>query len=475
MPQVLAIALVAMRNAIRSRMVISLIALLAVVMFGLPLTIKGDGTPGGYLQVLLSYTLGFASFILALTTLWAGSASVALEVRDKTVQMIVTKPVSTWQLWLGKWIGLLLLNAALLTFCGIITLVMLQWTLRNDPMMHAGQRDETATLLSAREIIKPVVPDYRAGAVEDLAAHVREYPLPDDVSYAEALRTFTQRRQARANMISGAGQLSWTFPALKEIDREKTVTLQYRIASSFIGQAPVQGRWQLRTEASDAALDVETIASPRMLNEVDFTIDASWSGQPVILTFMRDQQSSSSLIFDPVDGLDLLVPRGGFAGNYVRALLVIFGQLAFIGALGVTAGCLFSLPVATFVSLTLLLLVSMGGYIQKIAAEGIVIETHSHGHDEPGHVHGPDCDHGPETTSLQEILFVPITYLFKALALFLAPLSNQSALAALSAGYLVDYAWTLRSLIVQGLLYSLLIGALAAASLKRRELALPAL
>jgi hypothetical protein len=475
MSQVLAIALVALRNAIRSRMVLCLIALLAVVMLGLPLTIKGDGTPGGHLQVLLSYTLGFATFILALTTLWAGSASVALEVRDKTVQMIVTKPVSAWQLWLGKWTGLLLLNAALLAFCGIVTLMMLQWTLRQDATLGGAQREEITALLSAREVVKPLVPDYRAGAVEELAAHMREHDLPDNVSYAEAVRTFTQRRQARANTLSGAGQLSWRFPALENLTREEIVTLQYRFASSFIGQAPVQGRWQLGNEGGGELREVETTANPRMLNEISFTIDDSWADQPLTLTFIRDEASSTALIFDPVDGLDLLVPRGGFAGNYLRALLVIFGQLAFIGALGVTAGCLFSLPVATFVSLTLLLLVSMGGYIQKIASEGIVIETHSHGHNEPGHVHGPDCDHGHEPANLQQILFVPITYLFKALALFLAPLAHQSALAALSGGHLVDMAWTLRGLLVQGFAYSLLIGALAAAALRRRELALPAL
>ncbi len=475
MSQVFAIAMVALRNAIRSRMVICLIALLAVVMIGLPLTIKGDGTPGGHLQVLLSYTLGFATFILALTTLWAGSASVALEVRDKTVQMMVTKPVSAWQLWLGKWTGLLMLNAALLTFCGVVTLIMLQWTLRQDATLGSAEREEITALLAAREVVKPLVPDYRAGGIEDLAEHMREHALPDNVSYAEAVRTFTQRRQARANTLSGAGQLSWSFSPLENLTRDENIILQYRFASSFVGQAPVKGRWQLQAEGIGKLREMEITANPHMLNEVAFTIDKSWAGLPLTLTFTRDEASSTALIFDPVDGLGLLVPRGGFAGNYIRALLVIFGQLAFIGALGVTAGCLFSLPVATFVSLTLLLLVSMGGYIQKIASEGIVIETHSHGHDEPGHVHGPECEEENGAMSLQQILFIPIAYLFKALALFLAPLANQSALGALSEGYLIDIAWTLRGLLVQGFVYSLFIGALAAAALRRRELALPAL
>jgi len=121
MQQIFAIAQLSIRNAVRSKIVISLLVLLLASVVLLPLTIKGDGTLAGFIQILLSYTLGLASFILALTTLWAGSAAVASEINDKTIQMAAVKPVSRWQIWMDKWLGLNFMNAVLLTMCGLTT------------------------------------------------------------------------------------------------------------------------------------------------------------------------------------------------------------------------------------------------------------------------------------------------------------------------------------------------------------------
>ncbi|MBU4459810.1 MAG: hypothetical protein KJ579_04515, partial [Verrucomicrobia bacterium] len=88
MTRIPAIAAVTVRGAIRSRVLVSLLAVLALVIVGLPLSIKGDGTVGGMVQVLLSYTLEFAGLILALAIVWAGCGAVSLEVRDRQIHLI---------------------------------------------------------------------------------------------------------------------------------------------------------------------------------------------------------------------------------------------------------------------------------------------------------------------------------------------------------------------------------------------------
>ena len=47
---------------------------------GLPLTVKGDGTIEGQVQIVIGYTLGLASVLLSMSTLWAGCAAVSAEI-----------------------------------------------------------------------------------------------------------------------------------------------------------------------------------------------------------------------------------------------------------------------------------------------------------------------------------------------------------------------------------------------------------
>ena len=92
MNKILAIAGIAIRNAVRSRIVIILLGILLLVIVGLPLTVKGDGTIAGQVRVLLGYTLGLVSFILSLTTLWAGCAAVSLEIQERQIHLSSQSP-----------------------------------------------------------------------------------------------------------------------------------------------------------------------------------------------------------------------------------------------------------------------------------------------------------------------------------------------------------------------------------------------
>ena len=82
MRAVSAIALLTIRTAIRSRVVLSLLTVLLLVTVGLPLTVKGDGTLEGHIQIVIGYTLGMATFLLSISTLWSGCAAVSAEIAE---------------------------------------------------------------------------------------------------------------------------------------------------------------------------------------------------------------------------------------------------------------------------------------------------------------------------------------------------------------------------------------------------------
>ncbi|MCB1101584.1 MAG: hypothetical protein KDL10_04435, partial [Kiritimatiellae bacterium] len=114
MKSVLAIAGIAIRSAFRSRVVLSLFAMLLAIIVFLPMTIRSDGTIQGTIQIMLRYALGLSFGILSLSGLWSGCAAVAAEIESRTLHLVVTKPVRPLCIWLGKWLGIFLLHGSLL-------------------------------------------------------------------------------------------------------------------------------------------------------------------------------------------------------------------------------------------------------------------------------------------------------------------------------------------------------------------------
>ena len=127
MQQLLAIAGLTWKAAFRFRLFLVVAVLLLGSVIGLPLLIKDDGTARGFTQILLTYTLTTISALLGLSTLWLACGTLARDIEECQVQVIAVKPVARWQIWLGKWIGLVSLNAALLLLSGLSVFILLEW------------------------------------------------------------------------------------------------------------------------------------------------------------------------------------------------------------------------------------------------------------------------------------------------------------------------------------------------------------
>lgn len=437
----------------RSKIVICLLAILLVIIVVLPLTIEGDGSIAGLVQITLSYTLGLAQLVLSITTLWAGSAAISSEISDKTIQLIATKPVSRMRLWIGKWIGLSLLNAALLGVCGVATYAMLQLHLQRMERISPGRTDEASRILSARDSRKPEDADIES-LVQARMRAIQTQDAPTAESLKSAADSIRREITVRNNTVKPGGHLEWRFGAIGGADTATTLTLQYKISSSAIGQAPVRGRWRIGTTDAPAIIDVEMESMPRRAMEVTFPMDDRWREHELMVAYDDLGEDPVSVIFDP-GTLTLLVPRGGFAANYVRALLIVLGQLSFMAALGVSAGCLFSLPVASLVSFFLLLVIQMGSYIEGLSAIEIVL---------PGS--------GDAAMSWSTVAGALV---FKCLAMVMKPLLGENVLEYVATGRMVAWSWTVNGLAMQGVVYSLLAGAISSWILGRRELALPSL
>src|SRR5437762_10416908 len=118
MQRLLAIALLTWKAAFRFRLFLVLAVLLLASVVGLPLLIKDDGTASGFTQILVTYTLSTVTALLGLSTLWLSCGTLARDIEECQIQVVAVKPIARLQIWLGKWLGLISLNGALLAIAG---------------------------------------------------------------------------------------------------------------------------------------------------------------------------------------------------------------------------------------------------------------------------------------------------------------------------------------------------------------------
>src|SRR5580693_2224239 len=127
MNKIATIAGLTWKAAFRYRLFWILCALLAGAVVGLPLMIKDDGTAQGMVQILLTYTLSATATLLGFATLWLSCGTLARDVEECQIQMVAVKPIARWQIWLGKWLGILSFDAVFLALAGIAIFFLLQW------------------------------------------------------------------------------------------------------------------------------------------------------------------------------------------------------------------------------------------------------------------------------------------------------------------------------------------------------------
>lgn len=116
----LAIVKLTCKAAVRSHVFQLLLAILMATIVILPLTLVGDGTAHSYIQISLQYCLGAVSFLLSLSTIWLGCFIMGTDIESYQLHMVITKPISRVNVWLGKCTGIIIINTILLIISSLV-------------------------------------------------------------------------------------------------------------------------------------------------------------------------------------------------------------------------------------------------------------------------------------------------------------------------------------------------------------------
>jgi ABC-type transport system involved in multi-copper enzyme maturation permease subunit len=353
MTRVWAIARLTFAEGVRMRIVLVFLVVLVILVLRMPFTLRGDETLTGRLQNFLSYSLGALGALLSLATVFFSCSTLATELRECSLHLVVTKPVSRFQILLGKWLGVNLLNLLIVVLCGA-TIYGLASFIKSRPEQFARDRLQVRDVVwTARIAAQPVLPEQEiaAAAVERVKKRVESgeiEPSQQKAQFAEIIKQYkTQWRQ-----VENGGQRFYEFSGLPQPEREDDV-IQIRYTVMAIPLPPqevVNIGWVFCDPDSGAPLHPPVMTAERYGQKHQFLVRASAvvkDGRAVLgVHNPYNPDRATTVYFEGDDSLEVLYRVGGFESNYVKALAIIMMRLMLLSAIGLFFSVFVSFPVA---------------------------------------------------------------------------------------------------------------------------------
>jgi ABC-type transport system involved in multi-copper enzyme maturation permease subunit len=294
-------------------------------------------------------------------------------VEEAQIQMVAVKPVARWKIWLGKWLGILALNAILLTVAAGAVYLLMQWRAKKLPeTQQAILRNE---VMVARGSAKEPVPDYERDVDRIIQERLAGKPMAaNDAAYVR--QQILEQVKAQYQIVPPGHYRQWDvdlgLARLTLKDRPLFIRTKFNAAEKSPTGTYV-GLWEIGVPESPNVYRYQMSLSAETFHE--FEIPPNLYGENGLLTIRFINSNPTALLFSLEDGLEVLYREGGFALNYTRGVLIIYFWLALLAALGLATASFLSFPVAAFVSLGVLIVGLSSGTISLVLEQGTVLEV----------------------------------------------------------------------------------------------------
>lgn len=376
MQRIFAIVWLTWKAAFRFRLFLVVTVLLLAAVVGLPWMLHDPHfTAQEFTQVQLTYTLSAVTVLLGLATLWLACGTLARDIEECQMQVVATKPIARWQIWLGKWLGLLSLNAALLAIAGVCIYGQLTFQARKlDARQQEVLRNE---VLVARGVARP--PSIEAEIDAEAKRILQERLAKNPVSKADLGEVVKQIREGLKAEVQGVPpgyQRSWKIDLGVARHWLKGQQLFLRVKFNAAEKSPTgtfATLWQVgEPEKTTVWQTPEPLRlAPDTFHEIKVPADL-FDGNG-ILTITMINANPATLVFPMEDGMEVLYREGGFGLNFIRGLGIIFCWMTLFATLGLAAASFLSFPVAAFASLAALTFTLSTGTLATVVEQGTVM------------------------------------------------------------------------------------------------------
>jgi hypothetical protein len=371
-----AIAGLAARATIRSRLAQAALLLTLLAPPVLATQATGDGSAAGRIRALMSWSLDFDMLVLSLTTVFL-STSLASDLRSGRLIQLCSAPIRREAVLVGWWLGCVGVLAALsvfaLTSVGLTAGALALLTPQTD-------REQVTNTLRAQGVVLSDRPDDEillARVEQSFKDLVTSGRLPPDVTPDEAFERLERAERTRLRTVHRRQTVAWSLRNITPPDSAEALALQFTFRAQStqnvsLGQLPkIRGAFSFEAPGSDRILAVRGNWAAGKWHTLPVPREVLADGTSVTVSYMNMDERPLVVLF-PETGVKVLYPAGGFVANLLRVALVLLGRLAFLAAVGLAFASLIDGRLAAGVVLWFLVLGASVAFLRDSLSPGVL-------------------------------------------------------------------------------------------------------
>jgi len=372
-----AVARTVVDEAIRMRAALVLLIVLVLSLPLLPLLLDAGERLEYRVQFLLTWALGATTLLLGLLNVFLGCGSLSGDIDSNRIHMTLTKPLGRPEYLVGKWAGLVAVDALLVVVAGIGIYSFTRLLALSEATSQGDRYAVDERVLTARQSVRPTHPSGDAYEKEvEKVIDDFEKEMPD---------AFRKDRQATRQSIREQYVRKWHTVFPDKVSEYVFSGLTHAKKTSPIVQL------RIRPYGEGSGLDRADVRFAIWVNGRPYPyIDGehrpyTLAGQTThtidIPTEAIDDKGTLRLTIQnrnlvqpgaklptiiglvPGKGLEVLEPVGSFGQNYLKCLFVVWLKLAMIAAVAVASATFLGFPMAVLLSLMVFLSAFGSGFV----------------------------------------------------------------------------------------------------------------
>jgi hypothetical protein len=314
------------------------------------------------LRLRIRYGTTFYTVFLAVCLLFSSCLSVRLDIDRKLMHILTSYPVHRYEIWCGKWLGLMLFSV--LGLC--VGMVSVGFSATWYVAANSVDRSGLSGFWRCHRVCHPEMPSLDLLVEREHRLREREGRLPTDRSSWQIRSDLRTEIRRQTQLLETGEKRTWTFDLGKGAASREELLLEY----SFFAQEQrrlVRGIWLVEAEDGPGQHTETVEAFPYTVNRVTIPISCLSESGRVRVTFQGID--APHLIFARGKGIRLFLEDGSFWSNTFRGHIVVLLHFGAIVALGMTVATAFTFPVAAFVSTVFYLLAAATGFFESVARD----------------------------------------------------------------------------------------------------------
>jgi len=371
-------------EAVRMRVSVALVVLLVVMVPTLPLLLDHSERLAYRVQFFLNWALGGTGLILGLLTIFLACGSVCGDIDSSRIHMTLAKPLDRWEYLAGKWLGIVAFNLLMVALAGAGTYTftkVLGGTLAADDADRAAVDRQ---VLTARA---EVLPGHDRPEEYDAAINAAISQLEKDEPDIFRRNPTAARRRIRAeydwqwHTVTPDMVSTFVFHGLPTAGEGVQLQVKPRANNVDIDLADVRFALSINDRPWPVVdgKHIEQTLPSQAVTTLEIPADALGDTGTVRLTVANrnlvpaGETRPTAITFSPGDGMKMLHRVGGFDGNFVRCLLVIWFKLAMVAAAAVAAATFLGFPTAVLLAMVVYFAALGSGFLRDALGEYNVV------------------------------------------------------------------------------------------------------